>query len=229
MTTRHSSTTASDFAASTVPSGSRTTLVAAALAVSAAAVVSVLLWNPWPARDQLGYGEVAPVRDGMWAGIVIDAIAFGVLGIAFSLVVCAMVRSRGTAWATVGAVLTTLGGILLAMGEFGFAAISWYATDTNALSVPDGTKLLDYTVDHPDHGLVVQMAGFLLFTLGSILLLIALIRARAVPLWLPIACLVLMVAQFAPVPGRALDFVQSGLIGLLVVLAWMFHREASGR
>jgi hypothetical protein len=68
------------------------------------------------------------------------------------------------------------------------------------------------------------MAGFLLFTIGSILLLIALIRARTVPLWLPIAFLALVVAQFAPVPSRILDFVQVALTALLVVLAWMFGR-----
>jgi hypothetical protein len=95
--------------------------------------------------------------------------------------------------------------------------------------VAEGTKLLDYTVDHPEHGMVVQMAGFLLFTLGAILLLVALIRARSVPLWLPIVSLVLIVAQFTPVPGRALDFVQAGLMALFVVLAWMLHRETSGR
>ena len=81
---------------------------------------------------------------------------------------------------------------------------------------------MDYTVDHPEHGMVVQMAGFLLFTIGTVLLGIALIRSRAVPLWLPIAFLVLVVAQFAPVPSRVLDFVQVGLMVLLVVLAWMF-------
>lgn len=131
--------------------------------------------------------------------------------------------------ATIGAAATTLGGITFAMGAFGFAAVSWYATDTAAISVPAGTKLLDYTVDHPEHGMVVQMAGFLLFTLGSILLLVALIRARTVPLWLPIASLVLIAAQFAPVPSRVLDFIQVGLMILLVVLASVFVRTDSGQ
>src|SRR5687768_7810415 len=191
MTTRHSPTTASDFAPSTVRSGSRTTLVAAALAVSAAAVASVLLWHPWPVRDRFGYGDIAPIRDGMWTGIVIDALAFVVLGVALSLVVCMLARSRGAAWATVGAVVTSLGGIAFAMGAFGFASLSWYATDTTAIPVESGTELLKYAVDNPQHGMVLQMAGFLLFTVGSILLAVALIRSRSVPVWLPIAFLVL--------------------------------------
>ena len=165
----------------------------------------------------------------MWGAILIDALAFAVVGISLSIVVCGLARARGAVWATVGAVVTTLGGIALAMGEFGFAALSWYATDTDAVSVTEGTKLLDYSVDHPEHGMVVQMAGFLLFTVGSILLLVALMRARSVPLWLPIVALVLIVAQFSPVPGRVLDFIQVAFMALLVVLAWLFHREASVR
>jgi len=229
MTTRPSPTTASDLAPSTVPSGSRTTLVATALAVSAAAVASVLLWHPWPIRDRFGYGDIAPIRDGMWTGIVIDALAFGVLGVALSLVVCMMARSRGAVWATVGSVVTSLGGIAFAMGAFGFASLAWYATDTTAIPVETGTEFLKYAVDNPQHGMVLQMAGFLLFTLGSIALFIALIRARTVPLWLPITFFVLVVAQFTPVPSRVLDLIQVALMALLVVLAWMFHRETSAR
>jgi len=229
MTTRHPPTTTSDFAPSTVPSRSRRTLVASALAVSAAAVASVLLWHPWPVRDRFGYGDIAPIRDGMWTGIVIDATAFAVLGVALSLVVCMLARSRGAVWATVGAVVTSLGGIAFAMGAYGFASLAWYATDTTAIPAESGTEFLKYAVDNPQHGMVLQMAGFLLFTLGSIALFIALIRARTVPLWLPITFFVLVVAQFTPVPSRVLDLIQVALMALLVVLAWMFHRETSAR
>lgn len=229
MTTRHSPTTTSDFAPSTTPSGSRTALVASALAVSAAAVASVLLWHPWPVRNRFGYGDIAPIRDGMWTGIVIDALAFAVLGVALSLAVCMLARSRGAVWATVGAVVTSLGGIAFAMGAFGFASLAWYATDTTAIPAETGTEFLKYAVDNPQHGMVLQMAGFLLFTLGSIVLFIALIRARSVPLWLPVTFFVLVVAQFTPVSSRVLDFIQVALMAVLVVLAWVFHRETSAR
>ena len=225
MPTRQRSTTASDFAPSTVPSGSRTTLVASGLALGAIGVASVLLWHPWPTRDRFGYGDIAPIRDAMWQAIVIDAIAFCVMALTLSIVVCGLARTRGAVLATIGAVITTLGGIAFAMGEFGFVAVAWYATEPDAVSVAEGTELLAYSVDHPEHGMVVQMAGFLLFTVGSLLLVIALIRARSVPLWLPIAFIVLVVAQFAPVPSRILDFVQVALMALIVALAWMFHRS----
>ena len=201
------------------------TLAAAGLALAATGAAAVLLWHPWPTRDRFGYGDIAPIRDAMWQALVIDAVCFAVLGATFSIAVCGLARVRGSVWATIGAAVTTLGGIAFAMGEFGFAAISWYATDTAAVSVESGTKLMDYTVDHPEHGMVVQMAGFLLFTIGSVLLAVALIRSRSVPLWLPVAFLVLVVAQFTPVPSRVLDFVQVGSMALLVVLAWMFAQS----
>jgi hypothetical protein len=204
-------------------------LVAAGLALGATGVASVLLWHPWPTRDRFGYGDIAPIRDAMWQAIVIDAIAFAVVGFTFSVVVCCLARSRGAVWAVVGAAVTTLGGIALAMGEFGFAALTWYATDTDAISAEAGSQLLDFTVDHPEHGMVIQMAGFGLFVLGSILLLVALLRARTVPMWLPIASLVLLAAQFAPVPSRVLDFVQIALMAVLVILAWLFVRTDTDR
>ena len=128
-------------------------------------------------------------------------------------------------WATIGAAITTLGGIAFAMGEFAFAALSWYSTDTSAISEPAGTKLLSHTIDHTGHGTVVQVVGFLAFSVGTVLLLVALIRARTVPLWLPITFFALIVAEFAPLPLRLHDFVQVGLLALLVVLAWMYVRR----
>lgn len=222
----HSPTTASARLAAPVRTHPRT-LVAIGLAVGAAAVASVLLWHPWETRDRFGYADLAPIRDAMWQAIVVDATGFAVVAVTLSIAVCALARARGAVWATVGAAVTTLGGIVYAMGAFGFAAIIWYATETDAVSVADGTRLLDHAVDHPEHGMVLQMAGFLFFTIGSLVLSVALIRSRAVPRWLPIAFIVLVAAQFTPVPSRVLDFVQVGLMALLVLLAWLFHREAS--
>jgi hypothetical protein len=123
-------------------------------------------------------------------------------------------------------VAATLGGITYAMGAFGFAALAWYATETSALPVEEGTALLEYAVDHPAHVLGPQMAGFLLFTIGTVLLSVALLRSRTVPRWLPAGLLVLTAATFLPVPSRVLDSIQVVFMALLVVLAW---RNYTGR
>jgi hypothetical protein len=123
-------------------------------------------------------------------------------------------------------VTTSLGGLAFAMGNFGFGAISWYATSTEVLSIEAGTELLKYVEDNPGHVFVVGMAGFIAFTIGSLLLMVALIRSRSVPRWLPIGLIVLTVAQFAPVSSRVLDAIQVVLMALLAVLATVLVRPS---
>ena len=203
----------------------RTTIIAVALGLAAAAEAAVLLWNPWPARDDLSYDAVAPVRDDTWLGITIDALGFGTMAVMLGLAVCVLVRARGSRWANAGAVLASLGGVLYAMGAFAFAAFSWYATETEAISAKTGTALMEHAEDNPEHILLPQMAGFLLFTVGSVLLSVALLRARSVPLWIPAGVLLLTVGTFLPVPSRALDLVQAALMAVLIVLAWTAGRH----
>jgi hypothetical protein len=197
----------------------RTTIIAVALGLAAAAEAAVLLWNPWPARDDLSYDAVAPVRDDTWLGITIDALGFGTMAVMLGLAVCVLVRARGSRWANAGAVLASLGGVLYAMGAFAFAAFSWYATETDAISAKAGTALMEHAEDNPEHILLPQMAGFLLVTLALVAISVALLRARTTPTWLPVSILVLTAAQFTPVPGRVLDLVQAALMALFVVLA----------
>jgi hypothetical protein len=73
--------------------------------------------------------------------------------------------------------------------------------------------------------MVPQMLGFLLFTLGSLLLMGALWRSRSVPRWLPIAYLVLTVGIFA-LSGLLLNVVQAVQTLLLVPVAFYALRRA---
>jgi hypothetical protein len=219
-TSQHVATaSALDDAQASAPGRGRITIVAAALALGAGTVAAMLLWNPWPARDQLSYGAVAPVRDNTWLGMTLDGLGLAVASVALSLTVCLLARQRGAVWATVGSILTSIGGLLFAMGAFAFAAFSWYATHTDAIATSAGTELMNFAADNPAHIMGLQMAGFLLFTIGIVSLSIALLRAGTVPRWAPVALLVLTVAQFIPIPGRALDMVQVALMTVLIALA----------
>ena len=204
----------------TRPVRARGGIIAAGLAVAAAAEAAVLVFHPWEERDEFGYSQVAGIRDALWTTLLVDAIAFALIGLTLSVIVTTLAPSRGAAWAKAGGVAATLGGITYAMGAFGFAALTWYATETSALPVEDGTALLEYAVDHPAHVLGPQMAGFLMFTIGTVLLSVALLRSRTVPRWLPTGLLVLTAATFLPVPSRVLDGIQVAFMTLLVVLAW---------
>jgi hypothetical protein len=208
-----------------VPGGrARPWLVGATLAGASATVAGVLLFRPWPQRNAFPYRDIAPVRNEIWTSIFIDSLAFALVAIALALTAGMLVRNRGAALANVGAVVTILGGILVAMGAFAFAAFAWYVTDEAILSPGSGGALLAYAVANPANLMLPQAVGFLLFTLGSLIIAAALLRARTVPRWLPILMIAGTVAQFA-VAQRVLDLVQVTLMGILVVLATQLVRR----
>ena len=225
MTTyAHALSTADRDSVSLTLARGRTLIVAATLAVAAGVVAVVLFFRPWPVRNSFLYQELAPVRDAIWTAILVDAIAFATIGISFSLVVCLLVRGRGARIANVGAIVTTLGGVLFAMGAFAFAAMTWYVTDPAALAAAEGTRVLEYAVANPEHVLLPQMLGFLLFTMGTLILAAAMFRSGSVSRWLPIAIAVMTVAQFA-VHDRALDFVQIGAMAVLILVGMQLARQ----
>ena len=203
----------------------RTLVVAATLALASAVVALVLLFRPWPVRNSFLYQELAPVRDAIWTAIFVDAISFAAIGLSLSLAVCLLARDRGARLATVGAIVTTLGGVLFAMGAFAFAALTWYVTDPAALPVAEGTSFLEYAVANPEHVMLPQLLGFLLYTLGTLILAAAMLRSGSVPRWLPIAIIGTTIAQFA-VHDRALDFVQIGAMGLLILVGARLARSS---
>ena len=209
----------------------RTRVAAAALAASAATVGVLLATTPWGDRldsssdDVLSYERLLDVRDAAWSSMLLDSFAYAVVGVTVGLGVLHLVRAKGRVAALVGAVLTTAGGILFAMGGAAFATVVWFIT-ADGLSEGAGPSLVDYANDHVGHLMGVDMAGFALTTLGSLVLAAALIRARAVPVPAVVAYLLLTVAQFAGLPGRAMDVLQIVMMALLVGFAALVWRRA---
>ena len=151
----------------------RIRVAAAALAACAATIAGLLVATPWGDRldsssdDFLDYDYLLEVRDAAWPSMLLDGFAFAVIGLALGLGVLHLTRTRGRVAALVGAVLTTAGGILFAMGAAAFATLGWFAT---APGLPDGSgrALVDYANDHPGHLMGLDMAGFVTFTLGTL-------------------------------------------------------------
>jgi hypothetical protein len=213
---------------STVPTGfsrARASVVSAVLALGALAVAVVVLWQPWGERDHLTYADIAPHRDAAWLGTVIDGLGFAAVGIALGLAVCLLAPGRGASWANIGAVLTGFGGVVFSAGMVAFGSFAWSVTNTDAVPANAGTALMKYTEANPGHVLGLQMAGFLLFTVGSLVLMVALWRSRSVPRWLPIGYLVLTVGVFA-LGGVALNVVQAIQMATLIVVAFYARRAA---
>jgi hypothetical protein len=218
-------TITSNHTTSTAPAdrvvASRIRVVAGGMAAAALAIAVLLVTTPWGDRynssadEILDYDRLGAVRDGAWGGALADGLAFAVLGLTLGIVVTHLVRGRGRLAALVGAVITTTGGILFAMGSFSFASVTWFAS---GVSEGAGRELVDYANDNVPHLLGATMAGFATFTLGSLVLAAALFRARAVPVTGVAAYVLLVVGQFA-LTDRALDYLQIAMMALLVAFA----------
>ncbi|MDQ3463720.1 MAG: hypothetical protein M3500_03235 [Actinomycetota bacterium] len=212
----------------------RIRLTAAALATSAAAVVVLLSTTPWGERmdsgadEVLSYDNLLDVGDAAWPSMLVDSFAFAIIGLTFGLGVLHLARAKGRIAALVGAALTTSGGILFAMGGAAFATVTWFIT---ADGLPDGVgqSLADYANDHPGHLVMPGVAGFLLTTIGALMLSAALIRARAVPVPAVIVYIVLTLVQFAGLPSRAMDFLQIAMMVLLIGFAAVVWRTTDAK
>jgi len=209
----------------------RIRLVAGALAAASATVAVLLATTPWGDRldsssdEVLDYDKLLEVRDAAWSSMVLDSFAYAVIGLTLGLGVLHLVRSKGRIAALVGAALTTAGGILFAMGGAAFATVVWFIT-ADGLSEGAGPSLVDYANDHVGHAIGVDMAGFVTFTLGTLVLAAALIRARAVPVLAVGGFVVLTLAQFVMPAGHdVLNYLQIAMMLMLVGFAGLVWRR----
>ncbi len=230
MTT--TSPTRLDGSAATSETGSgRVRLTAAALAASSATVIVLLATTPWGDRLDSGadkiltYDKLLDGRDVAWPSMLLDAFAFAVIGLTVGLGVLHLARAKGRVAALLGAALSTAGGILFAMGGTAFATLVWFIS-AEGLPRGAGQSLVDYANDHPGHLVGPSIAGFLLTTIGALVLSVALIRARAVPVPAVIVYIVLTLVQFIGPQGRTLDVLQIAMMVLLIGFASAIWRRA---
>ncbi len=213
------------------PDPVRARLVAAVLALGVLTSATIVLWQPWGERDDLSYETLADHRSGAWLGAILDGVGMAAVALGLGLATCLLVRGRGRTPATVGAVLAGLGGILFAGGSTAFGVLAWYATEPDALPADQGDALLTYVDDNLARLIVVSGAGFALVTLGSLTLMFALWRARAVPTWLPIVFAVLTVGLFVTT-DTVMNVVQAAqtlcLAGVAAVLAQVTRSPRRG-
>jgi hypothetical protein len=201
-------------------SRARLMIVISALALSSAAVAAVVLWHPWPERDDFSYGATAASRDATWVAMLISGLGYAIAAVTLSLAVGLLVRGRGAGWANLGAVLTTVGGVLFGSAGYGIAVLAWYATATEAIPAGSGAALLTYVENNAARAFAPTIAGFLAFHVGVLVLAVALWRARTAPRWLPIVMAVAVLAQFAAPTDRILDVVQAAVMVTFIAVAW---------
>ncbi|MFI6833962.1 hypothetical protein ACIBG5_43090 [Kribbella sp. NPDC050241] len=184
----------------------RVGIVALLLAITAvAAVPGGLLWpEPAAGGETYAYSDIQPVRNLWWGLLVVLSGALVINVPAQALLTTLLVRRRGAAWATTGAVVMWIGTALYAVGGAGWAAAYYFATAPGV-----DASVIERINDDSAHLFGVMIPGALLVAVGTVIQAVGLWRSHAVPRWIPVLWLTI-IATFV-VPGN-------GIGGLLTAL-----------
>jgi hypothetical protein len=158
-----------------------------ATSLSAFALAFVSFVKPIGDGDSMpDYAAIAPHRAYVWTFFAVAGVQLIVGACAAALAAWLLVPDRGARWATVGGGLVWLGAALYGVGIGGWAAVYYFATDHATLGSATAARLVDHVNDDSAHMLSVPIGGAVLIAVGSLLLAVALWRARTVPRWVPI-------------------------------------------
>jgi len=113
-----------------------------------------------------------------------------------------------------------------AAGIYAYFNLAWYATEPNAIPASAGSALMSYVADNPVHLAALQAPGLFLFSLGALLLAAALWRSSAAARWVPVALVIVAIAQFLT-PSTALDFVQAAMVIPFLGIAWLLWQKTT--
>ena len=185
----------------------RLALLGIVLTITSIAAIPVgVLWpEPESGGDLYAYSDIEPIR-AFWWGLLTFGSAMLVLNVPLqALVTMALVRRRGWVWATVGAAMMWIGTGLYAAGASAWAAAYYFPTDPS-VDPSAGRAVFDAIEADSAHVFATLIPGALLVALGTVVQVVGLFRARAVPIWIPIFAL--MVVPTFIVPGN-------GLIGVI--------------
>lgn len=150
------------------------------------------------------------------------------LGVGFALVAigaahaAALIRGRGALPVAVGALLTSLGAVMMALSNFAHGALG-LALRGHA----DASQSLDIHLDYFEHPAILGTnTGPMLITLGMIVLGIGLLRSRSVPRWAGAVVLLTPIAVNASFVLSLPPYLQGlpFLIGMLVLTGLMARR-----
>jgi hypothetical protein len=164
-----------------------------------------VLWpEPSGGGETYSYADIQPLRDRWWGLLVVLSVS-ALLGVpAQAFLTTYLVRKRGAAWATTGGFLMWIGIAFQAVGVGVLAATYYVATGVDATT---GGAVIDNANDDLLHLFGPLLAGALVVALGTVIQVVGLWRSHAVPRWVPL--LVLFVVISFVVPGN-------GWIGLAV-------------
>jgi hypothetical protein len=202
--------------------------VIVATSVSAFALAFISFAKPLGHGDGLpGYAAIAPHRAYAWAFFVTAGVQLVVGASAAALAALLLARERGARWATVGGSLVWLGAAIYGVGIGGWATLYWFATDPRAVAPATGTRLFDRFNHDAAHMLSVPIVGALLIAVGSLVIAVALWRARSVPRWVPIVGAMSAIATVVLPPDGAAGLVgEAASSASTIAIGWYAWRTA---
>jgi Domain of unknown function (DUF4386) len=190
----------------TARTSTRTRLLLVLVAIAIGGIGNVIATlNAPPSGDSTL--DWAAGHQSAWAsGLFGNALA-GLGLVALLAAVCALARRRGARWATVSLAIGSLGTFLFVVSS-GVTTVYLPIAKQTVLTPAQTTALADYLAQHDMSQGAVAFPAFVLLLITQITLTVALIRSRAVPLWVPIVFLA----------GGAMETVFAGSGALTAVL-----------
>jgi hypothetical protein len=172
----------------------RISVVCAVLAVTGLAAIPIGLL--WPGSSNSGtvlsVQDVQSYRQTWWTLVMLGTIVTALNVPAQAIAVLTLVRDRGAKAATWGAALMWIGAVMEAVGVAGFGAAYFYPSDPSVPHAAGAAVFHSIAQDH-FHLLVIQLPGHLLSTIGIVIQAVALFRSKAVPAWVPVVSLSILV------------------------------------
>jgi hypothetical protein len=174
------------------------------------------------------YAAIAGARGYVWGFFVVAGVQLVVGACAAAFAAWLLVPARGARWATVGGSLIWLGAAIYGVGIGGWATVYYFGTDPGALDPATATRLIDHVNDDTARMLAVPIGGALLLALGSMVLAVALWRARTVPRWVPILGIVTAVTGIVIPPDTIVGIVaEAASSATAVAVGWYAWRRSA--
>ncbi len=227
MTTRSVSSPA---LTETPATATRTRLCLLAIVLGVTAVAAVPLGMLWPepasGGDAYGYSDIVGQRE-LWWGVLVTLSTMLVVNVPLqALATMVLVQRRGSRWATAGAALMWLGAGLQAVGVAGWATAYFFPTD-HSVSETAGTMVVSAVNDDIVRIFALMLTGAGLVLLGTVCQAVGLFRAHAVPAWVPVSSLFVVLTFFVPGNGIAGIITSAPMAAAAVALGYYAWRRAA--
>jgi len=190
--------------------------------VSAFVLSVVSFAKPLGDGDLPDYAALASHRSYVWTFFAAAGVQL-VIG-ATVAAVAAMVLAPNR-WGTVGGSMIWIGAALYGVGIGGWAAAYYFGSDPS-LAPAAAVGLIDRINDDAGHLLAIPIGGALLIGLGTLVLAVALWRARSVPRWVPIVGALTAVATIVAPPDTVAGLVaEAASSATTIAIGWYAWRR----